>query len=102
MTARTQKSPDTIVERERQDEKPKKWKVVFLNDDFTPMEFVVNVLTSIFHHTQENAIAIMLEVHHKGRAIVGAYSWEVAETKVDKVLYLAAQKEYPLQAVIEP
>lgn len=102
MSQKTQNSPEIVIENEKQQEKPRKWNVVFLNDDFTPMDFVVDVLIYIFNHTQESAISIMLTVHHKGRAVAGTYSWEIAEAKSDKVMQLAAQNEYPLQVVIEP
>lgn len=102
MSQKTQNSPEIVIEDEQQQKKPRKWNVVFLNDDFTPMDFVVDVLMVIFNHTQDNAINIMLTVHHKGRAIAGTYSWEIAEAKSDKVMRLAAQNEFPLQVVIEP
>ncbi|MFV0321115.1 MAG: ATP-dependent Clp protease adaptor ClpS [Alphaproteobacteria bacterium] len=102
MSQKTQNSPEIVIENEQQQKKPRKWNVIFFNDDFTPMDFVVDVLMIIFHHTQDSAINIMLAVHHQGRAIAGTYTWEIAEAKSDKVMGLAAQNEYPLQVVIEP
>ncbi len=102
MSHKSQNSPEIVLEEQKEKKKPRKWNVIFLNDDFTPMDFVVDVLMYIFNHSEETAMAVMLAVHHQGRAIAGTYSWEIAETKTDKVLRLATQNEYPLQVVIEP
>jgi len=82
-------------------ERPSLYKVVLLNDDFTPMDFVVKVLENIFHKDQSDAVRIMMEVHQKGAGICGVFTKDVAETKVDRTLYLARQHEHPLQCVIE-
>lgn len=81
--------------------RPPFYKVVMLNDDYTPMDFVVELLTSIFKHSQENAIDLMLQIHQKGSAIVGVYTRDVAETKVDLAITRAKTNEYPLQCVME-
>lgn len=81
--------------------RPPFYKVVLLNDDFTPMEFVVKVLENIFHKDANEAVRIMLEVHNKGAGLCGVYTRDVAETKIDQALYLARQNEHPLQCVME-
>ena len=62
-------------------EEPKRWKVIFLNDDATPMEFVIGVLTEVFKHSQETAKQITLEIHNEGSGIAGVYTYEIAEVK---------------------
>jgi ATP-dependent Clp protease adaptor protein ClpS len=82
--------------------RPPMYKVVLLNDDFTPMDFVVMVIEHIFRKTHEEAVELMLAVHEKGQAIVGVYTREVAETKVDQVIEYARINEHPLQCAMEP
>jgi ATP-dependent Clp protease adaptor protein ClpS len=86
-------------ETKKQD--PKLYKVVLLNDDYTTMEFVVNVLEHIFQKTPAEAYQIMMHVHVNGRGIAGVYPWEVAETKVDNVVTAAREAGFPLKAVTE-
>ena len=81
--------------------KPPMYKVMLLNDDFTPMEFVVTVLEKFFKIGRESAISIMLDVHQKGLAVVGVFSNEVAETKVAQVMDYAKTNEHPLQCTME-
>jgi ATP-dependent Clp protease adaptor protein ClpS len=80
---------------------PKLVQVVFLNDDFTPMTFVVDVLVRIYKKGYAEAVALMLEVHNNGSAVVGEYPLEIALTKVHKTLSEARSKNYPLQVVIK-
>ena len=80
---------------------PSIYKVIILNDDFTPMEFVVTVLEKFFKIGRESAISIMLDVHQKGLAVVGVFSNEVAETKVTQVMDYAKKNEHPLQCTME-
>jgi ATP-dependent Clp protease adaptor protein ClpS len=75
--------------------------VVLLNDDYTPMDFVVDVLETLFQKSPAEAYRIMMQVHVGGRGVAGIYPWEVAETKVDAVLSRARSAGHPLQAVIE-
>lgn len=82
-------------------EEPKRWKVVFLNDDHTPMDFVMGVLTEIFKHTQETAKAITLSIHTEGSGIAGVYSFEIAEVKAVETTNLARQNGFPLQIKLE-
>ncbi|MDG1285933.1 MAG: ATP-dependent Clp protease adapter ClpS [Rickettsiales bacterium] len=82
-------------------QRPSFYKVVLLNDDFTPMDFVVKVLESIYHKSTEEAASIMMQVHQKGAGLCGVFTRDVAETKVDQTLYLARQNDHPLQCVME-
>jgi ATP-dependent Clp protease adaptor protein ClpS len=81
--------------------KPPLYKVILLNDDYTPMEFVVEILKAVFHKQQADATRIMLHVHQNGMGIAGVYPYEIAETKVHTVEELARQAEYPLKCVME-
>lgn len=80
---------------------PRLWKVVFLNDDKTPMEFVIDLLTSIFRHNELSAKEITLEVHNTGSAVVGVYPHEIAEQKGIEATQLARANSFPLQIHIE-
>jgi ATP-dependent Clp protease adaptor protein ClpS len=80
---------------------PKMYKVLLHNDDYTSMEFVVEILTTIFHKTEEQAVQIMLQVHEKGKAVCGVYSFEIAQTKAEQVKQRAKKSEFPLLATIE-
>ena len=80
---------------------PKRWKVVFLNDNHTPMEFVISVLTEIFKHSQETAKAITMEIHTEGSGIAGVYSFEIAEVKAVEATTLARSNGFPLQIKVE-
>lgn len=82
--------------------KPKLYKVILHNDDYTTMEFVVHILQKIFHKNHAEATHIMLYVHRKGRAVVGVYTYDVAETKVTQVTELARESGYPLLCTMEP
>ncbi|MBU2582367.1 MAG: ATP-dependent Clp protease adapter ClpS [Alphaproteobacteria bacterium] len=81
--------------------KPSLYKVLLLNDDYTPMEFVVHVLERFFSKGREEATRIMLHVHQKGVGICGVYTYEVAETKVTQVMDFARQHQHPLQCTME-
>jgi ATP-dependent Clp protease adaptor protein ClpS len=80
---------------------PSMYNVVMLNDDFTPMDFVVALLMRVFHHTPEAATAIMMEIHEKGKGIAGTYSREIAEMKLLETGRAARMAEHPLKAVLE-
>ena len=82
--------------------KPSKYHVVLHNDDYTTMEFVIWVLMNIFNRNQEEAMKIMLDVHNNGRGICGTYSYEIAESKMTKVLAEAKKEGHPLLCTIEP
>jgi len=82
-------------------EEPQMFKVLLHNDDYTSMDFVVEVLTGVFHKTHAQAEQIMLQIHEKNKAICGVYSFEIAQTKAEQVKQLAKQNEFPLLATIE-
>lgn len=86
----------------RRVQKPRLYKVMLLNDDFTPMEFVVMVLMEIFFHPRGEAVQIMLHVHRKGAGVCGVYPSEIAETKVRQVNNLTRKHQHPLRCVMEP
>ena len=81
---------------------PKRYKVVLLNDDYTPMEFVVLVLMQFFHMTREAAIEVMLQVHFQNKGVCGVYTRDIAETKVMLVNDFAKMNEHPLLCTMEP
>ena len=90
-----------LAERKPQVKRPPFYKVILLNDDYTPMEFVVKVLENIFNKDHTEAVSIMMDVHNKGAGLCGIYTKDVAETKIDQALYLARQHEHPLQCSME-
>ncbi len=96
---------DTVTERrtrpETRTKRPPMYKVILLNDDYTPMEFVVEILKQVFHKPHPEATRIMLHVHQNGMGVAGVYPYEVAETRVRTVEELARQHEYPLKCVME-
>jgi len=94
-------SYDLATETRVRTKKPSLYRVLLLNDDYTPMEFVVFVLERFFNRSREQATRIMLHVHQKGVGLCGVYTYEVAETKVAQVLDLARRHEHPLQCVME-
>ena len=92
---------DLVTKTKPKTKKPSLYKVLILNDDYTPMEFVVFVLERFFNKGREDATRIMLHVHHKGVGICGVYTYEIAETKVAQVMDLARQHGHPLQCTME-
>ena len=92
-----------VLERTRQEtKKPELFKVLLLNDDYTTMNFVVEVLESVFNKAPAEAYRIMMAVHHQGQGLCGVYPFEVAETKVATVVDLARSHGFPLRAAMEP
>lgn len=89
------------IETKKKLKKPSLYKVILLNDDYTPMEFVIHVLESFYNKAHEEATQIMLHVHQKGVGTCGVYTYEIAETKVNQTMDLAQQHEHPLQCTIE-
>ena len=81
--------------------KPSMYKVLMLNDDYTPMEFVIYVLESFFSMSHDEATQVMLHVHQKGVGVCGVFTYEIAETKVNQTMDLAQKNEHPLQCTIE-
>ena len=95
-------SHDLAVEEARPKIKePPLYRVVLLNDDYTPMEFVVDILESIFGMQRTRATQVMLEVHTRGKGICGVYNFEIAETKVAQVMGIAKQHQHPLLCTME-
>jgi ATP-dependent Clp protease adaptor protein ClpS len=90
-----------VLEKERV-EKPPRYKVLLLNDDYTSMEFVVFVLMQVFRHSQASATRVMLHIHNSGVGVAGIYSREVAETRVAQVEKIAKEAGHPLQCTLEP
>jgi ATP-dependent Clp protease adaptor protein ClpS len=92
---------DVAIDVKPRTKRPPLYKVMLLNDDFTPMEFVVHVLERFFGMTHAQAFEIMLIVHKKGLAVVGVFSHEIAETKVGQVMDFARRNQHPLQCTME-
>ncbi len=90
-----------LTETRTKTQRPPMYKVMLLNDDYTPMEFVVHVLERFFGMTHAQAFDLMLTVHKKGLAVVGVFSFEVAETKVAQVMDFARRHQHPLQCTME-
>ena len=90
-----------LLETKPVTKKPSMYKVILLNDDYTPMEFVVYVLQKIFNKNQEEATQIMLHVHQKGIGVCGVYTYEVAEVKSKTVVDFAKKNQHPLQCTVE-
>ena len=93
---------ELATERKAKAEKVRRFKVLFHNDDYTTMEFVVLVLMKFFHKTETEATHIMLSVHHKGHGVAGVYTKDVAETKVAEVMRDAREHGHPLLVTAEP
>ena len=98
----TKKQKDLLVKDRQKIDRPKKYKVVFHNDDYTPMNLVTLILMEVFNKPQQDAEAIMMNVHKRGKGIAGIYSKQIAETKVETTKMYARQAGYPLYATTEP
>ena len=90
-----------VTQTKPKTQKPSMYRVLLLNDDYTPMEFVVDVLEKFFSLDRPNATRIMLEVHTKGKGICGVYTYEIAETKVAQVTTYARDNQHPLMCTLE-
>ncbi len=91
----------TVVKEKIRVKEPDRYKVIFINDDFTPMEFVMQLLTEIFHHPDEQAKEIMLKVHTEGKGVAGLYFFEIAEQKATESMTVSRTAGFPLQVEIE-
>jgi len=87
---------------DEKNKEPDEYKVILLNDHYTTMEFVVEVLMFIFHKSVDEATRIMLDVHKKGKGVVGIYTWDIAATKTEQVHLAAKANEFPLRCIVEP
>ena len=96
-------TPNTgvVVKARPKTRKPAMYKVLMLNDDYTPMEFVVHILEHFFNKNRDEAVTIMLHVHRHGVGICGVFTYEVAETKVAQVIEFARRHQHPLQCTME-
>ena len=92
---------DLVEKDEVKAKRPSMWKIVFYNDDYTSMEFVIFVLTRVFHRSTEDALALTFAVHAQGKGIAGTYTFEVAEQKQCEVLLMAKIEEHPLRVEVE-
>jgi ATP-dependent Clp protease adaptor protein ClpS len=90
-----------VTEKKTRTDRPRLWRVLLHNDDFTTMEFVIQVLTEVFNKSPPEATDLMLQVHHRGACVAGVYTHEVAETKVAAVEQLARQAEFPFLCTME-
>jgi len=103
MPERRDQTGDAVKERVKdKTQEPALYKVLLLNDDYTTMEFVVNVLESVFQKSPAEAYRVMMHVHVNGKGIAGVYPWDIAETKVATVTEMARAAGYPMRAAIEP
>ena len=92
---------DVLVDTRAKTERPPLYKVMLLNDDYTPMEFVVDVIQKVFKKSHDEATKIMLQIHTEGIGICGVFPLEIAETKMNQVLNLSKESQHPLQCIIE-
>ena len=95
-------SSETLTKTRQKLEKPKLYKVILLNDDYTPMEYVVKLIKMVFSRNEEDAVNIMLMVHNKGSGVCGIFTKDIAETKVFTVLKMAKHDQHPLKCIMEP
>lgn len=101
MSGNNDNSTNVLVKKKSKTKKPSMYKVLLLNDDYTPMDFVVQILISIFNMSNAQATEIMFQVHNSGAGICGVYSYEIAETKVNLVIDYSRKNQHPLQCVME-
>jgi ATP-dependent Clp protease adaptor protein ClpS len=103
MASQVETTRDTVVERKPAKlAPPPMYQVVLLNDDYTPMDFVIVVVQHVFGKSLEEASRVMLKVHHEGRGVVGVYTRDIAATRVEAVMQLARMNQHPLQCIMEP
>ena len=94
-------STQVLVKPKKKLQKPKLFKVILLNDDYTPMEYVVTLLKAVFNKSETDAVNIMLMIHNKGSGVCGIFTKDVAETKVLTVLKMAKHDQHPLKCIME-
>ena len=97
------KKQSQVKERQKTNIKePRRYKVIIHNDDFTTMDFVVKVLMEVFFLSEENAQALMLQVHHSNKAVAGVYTYDIAVSKAQKAVNMARENGFPLRLTVEP
>ena len=101
MAGRAGSLPEAEVKSDQEIREPKQYRVVLINDDYTTMDFVVEVLVHIFHKSAAEATRIMLDVHKKGKGSCGVYTYDIAVTKVAQVHQMARKREFPLKCSLE-
>jgi len=92
---------DFAVKKREKLKEPPDYKVVLLNDDWTAMDFVTDVLIEVFHKNKTEAESLMMDIHQKGRGVAGVYTFDIAQSKVVQVRSLAASNDYPLECIME-
>jgi ATP-dependent Clp protease adaptor protein ClpS len=92
---------DLLEKKKHKLKEPDDYRVILLNDNYTTMEFVVEVLMAVFHKLEEDAVRIMMDVHEKGKGTVGVYTWDIAQTRASQVHILARRNDFPLKCVVE-
>ncbi len=97
----TDSKTKTVISSKTKNEYPPRFKVILHNDDYTTMEFVVEILVNVFRKSLEKATQIMLNIHNKGKAVCGIYPREIAETKVETVHHLSSSRGFPLKSTME-
>lgn len=95
------RSEETGVKERQEAKPPSPYRVFLLNDDYTSMDFVIEILEGVFHKSAVEAVRIMLHVHRNGRGLAGVYTREIAETKVSRVHELARKRDFPLKCIME-
>jgi ATP-dependent Clp protease adaptor protein ClpS len=93
--------PDSDVKSDQEFREPKLYRVILINDDYTTMDFVIEILIVVFHKPAAEATRIMLDVHKNGRGFCGVYTYDIATTKIDRVHTLARKREFPLKCTLE-
>ena len=101
MAVRDRGDTELLTRDEEKLKQPKDYMVILLNDNYTTKKFVVEILKLVFHKNPEEAMRIMLNVHNKGRGVVGVYTWDIASTKANQVHAIAKEHEYPLRCIVE-
>jgi ATP-dependent Clp protease adaptor protein ClpS len=97
----TEGEGQVITEKRVQTKRPRLYRIVLINDDYTPMEFVVWLIQTVFHKSEAESAQLMLKVHHQGSAVCGVYPYDVARTKLYQVKTLAHKHEHPLECIME-
>ncbi len=101
MATKNETEGGVLFEEDTDTKEPDEYRVILLNDDYTTMEFVVAVIMSVFHRELLDATRIMLDVHRKGKGVVGTYTYDIAATKINRVHEMARENGFPLKCIME-